>query len=101
MALTPEKLSRASVLVLFIFLTLLITAVLYLPIKSVFISVGVALLIVSTLMVIFYSQELGIFAIVIFVIFAIATSLITLRADIGFLFGSLAVGVLVIYSFVR
>lgn len=101
MVVTPEKMTKASIFLLFVFMTLVIAAALYLPIKSVFISVGAALLIVSALMIIFYSQELGIFAIVIFVIFAVATSLITLRADIGFLFGSLAAGAFIIYSFVR
>ncbi len=101
MVVTPEKMTKASVFLLFVFMTLVIAAALYLPIKSVFISVGAALLIVSALMVIFYSQELGVFAIVVFVAFAIVASLITLRADIGFLFGSLAAGAFIVYSFIK
>lgn len=101
MAVTPEKLSEASVVLLFLFLTLVIAGVLYLPTKNAFVSVGAAVLAVSALLIAFYSQETGIFAVFIFVVVAVVFSLLTMKLDAGFLAASLAAGAFVIYSLVQ
>lgn len=101
MVLTPEETSRGSILAIFIILVLIITGAFFLVVKSLPISFGIALLVVSAMMVIFYSQEIGILSIFLFAVIAVAVALFTLNLERGFLIASLLVGAFVAYSLLK
>lgn len=101
MAVTPERLSKASVLVIYLILVLVIAGGFFLVIKSLLISVSLSLLAVSAIMILFYSQEIAIFSVFLFVIAAIISGLATFNPQQTLLFSSIIVGAFVAYSLVK
>lgn len=101
MVLTPEQTSKGSIVALFIVLVLIITGAFFVVMKSLPVSFGSALLVVSALLVLFYSQEIGILVVFLFVVLALVGLLITFNAETGFVLASMVVGVFVLFSLVK
>lgn len=101
MPFTAERMSKLSVVFLFLFVVLAIGGAVFLITGSFSLGVGLATITVSAILVIFYSQEIGTFSIFLFAIIAILVMLVTLNAEHGFLAASVVVGIFIIYSLTR
>lgn len=98
MAITPEKASKMSVVLIFIILVAALGGALSIFTHSIHMSVAAAIIIISSLMVVFYSQQIGIFAIFLFFIVFVVAAIITMKADVSLFAASLAAGAYVVYS---
>ena len=101
MVVTPERLSRLSVVLLFVFLVLVTAAVLTFFTRNISLSISLGIILISAIMVVFYSQEIGGFTIFLFALLIIVAALLTFSVENGFLVASIIIGLFVIYSFIR
>jgi len=89
MAVTPEEMTKATVLMIFIFLVAVIGGVLFVAIKSALLSLSIAVMVVSLLMIVIYSRELGFFSGFFFVVSFLIVAVATRDAQTSFVFSSL------------